>query len=198
MNPRNLILLLIAAFHPYVLADQWPDDASKIHKLLNKQSHFYHHMVTEIDRDFKLIFIKTNDIKLGNVKAKNDILYIELHPSLKNERLATVLIWEIANAYQRKTFDEIAQRVLKGEITTAKEYGLRMELVEYSSFRYHKQVLDDIASKKGDLNGEYLFFINPSLKKLSEYNLPLVHDYIDAQASGGHTAHYERWFDKIQ
>ena len=121
-------------------------------------------------------------------------LVIKLNSKLRGARRATVLIWKVCNALQRPRFDEIDRRAKDGSISSSTEFGLRMELVEYDTFRHHKAVLEDLNTSLGPVNSDFLFFINPRLKRLEDYALPSVHDYIEAQAKSGHTRHYEGWF----
>lgn len=189
-----ILFTLSAALH----ADDWAQSGEKLHQQLQQRSNYYRYLTEQISARHRLRFRDSTEIALGTVVSDGKTLEIQLNPQLTGNHRATVMIWEIANAYQREIFDEIGRRARSGEISDAKEYGLRMELVEYSSFRHHKQVLDELQRSVGNINGDYLFFINPSLKNLNQYNLPYVHDYIDAQAKSGHTAHYERWFDKAR
>ena len=135
-------------------------------------------------------------IPMGIVTFDKAGLVIQLNPSLEKEQRLTVLVWELANAYQRPRFDEIDRRTNEGIIKTPTEFGLRMELIEYDSFRHHKQVLDELVPTKNFNEKDLLFFINDRLETLAEYSIPYAHDYIEAQAKSGHTKHYEEWFHR--
>ena len=84
-----------------------------------------------------------SDRKEPITRTEDGGLVIELNPNIPRNRRATILVWEMANAYQRETFDEIGRRARSGEIASAREYGIRMELVEYGSHRLHRDVLED-------------------------------------------------------
>ena len=197
-NSLRIVLLMLSSVACSAFAASWAEQDNAIHQQLLRESVYYQYLVTEIEKKHSLEFRSQSDFKLGNVVDEDGVLMIEINPELEGDRRVTIIIWEIANAFQREIFDDIGKRVLTGEINSAREYGLRMEIVEYSSFRHHRRVLVDLQQSIGDINGDYLYFINPALERLEDYSLPYVHNYIDAQAKSGHTAYYERWYAKIK
>jgi len=64
----------------------------------------------------------------------------------------------------------------------------------WRSTRHHREVLEELNASFEAVGADYLFFINPSLKRLNEYAIPYVPHYINAQAKSGHTRHYEECF----
>ena len=197
-NTIYLSMLVLSLVTCSTYAAIWAEENDDIHLQLLRESSYYKNIVAEIEKKHSLIFKSQSNIALGNVIDENGDLIIEINPDLTGARRTTIIIWEIVNSFQREIFDDIGKRVMAGEINNAREYGLRMEMVEYTSFRHHKRVLLDLQLSIGGVDADYLFFINPALKRLEDYSLPYVHDYIDAQAKSGHTAHYERWYDKIK
>ena len=175
-------------------AVEWPTDDNSLDKLLKEKSLKYKRMAAAVEERQGYRIEASDDTALGDVTCDKNGLIIRLNPKLQGARRATVLIWEIGNAFQRPRFDEIDQRVKDGSIRSHTEFGLRMELIEYDTFRHHREVLEDLSASLGPVDSDFLFFINPSLKRLEEYALPYVHDYIEAQAKSRHTHHYEEWY----
>lgn len=176
----------------------WPEDYAELDAALRKHSAKYKAMSDVVRQRQPYEIVSTDEFALGNVKqGDKGQLVIELNPRIERDRRPTILIWEMANAYQLPTFAEVTRRARAGEITSALEYGLRMEIVEYGSHRLHREVLEDLSRAGFDVDGDYLFFVNPKLTALAEYRVPTVHNYLDAQKKGGHTKHYETWYYRV-
>ncbi len=182
------------AFATVSQAADGPEELVQFDRQLRKQSSTYAKMAESVAKTFSYRLGFTDDFALGNVDEDRDGLRVELNPKVPPRRRATILVWEMANAYQREKFNEITRRARSGEIKTHREYGIRMEIVEYGSHRLHREVLAELQAAGTTVDGDYLFFVNPKLKSLAEYRIPYAHDYLEAQARGGHTRHYERWF----
>jgi hypothetical protein len=180
-----------------VSTPEWPDSDMQLDMMLKKHSPKYKSMAQAVQARQSYRISATDDFPLGNVKSESNTLVIELNPEIPKDRRATVLLWEMANAYQRDKFDEIHRRALAGEITSRREYGLRMELVEYGSHQHHLEVLRELSRAGFRTSENVLYFLNPKLKSLDEYRIPSPHDYLDANAKSGHTKHYEDWYDRI-
>jgi hypothetical protein len=102
-----------------------------------------------------------------------------------------------SSSYQRPTFAEITRRARTGEIAAAREYGIRMELVEHGSHQLHREVLEDLSRAGFDIGGDFLYFLNPRLNSVDAYQIPSAHAYIDAMAKSGHTKHYEKSYYSV-
>ena len=188
-----LICPLLVAMH----AGEWPDSYTELDALLSAKSAKYKFMADYVQARHTYRIVSGTDFPLGNVKHEDGGLVIELNPNVPKNRRATILIWEMANAYQREKFDEIHRRAVAGEIDSHREYGLRMELVEHGSHQLHLDVLQDLSRAGYEITEDFLYFLNPDLRTLQEYRVPPVHDYIEAQAKSGHTRHYEDWYYRI-
>ena len=68
--------------------------------------------------------------------------------------------------------------------------------MELDSLRLHRTVLEELDRALGGIPAEMLHWINPDLKTLADYKLPLTFDYLKAMEASGHTAHYHEWFPK--
>ena len=138
--------------------------------------------------------VPSQDFPLGNVRNDGDSLVIELSPTIPQNRVATILIWEMANAYQRESFTQIAQKAKEGEIRSHREFAIRMEIVEHGSHHLHREVLSELASAGVRISRDHLFFLGRHLSALEDYQIPSAHAYLEAQAKNGHMRHYEKWF----
>lgn len=179
-------------------AFDWPATDKDLDALLRDLSPKYREMAESVTKLHGYRIEATDEIPLGMVTGDANAkgVVIQLNSQLTGERRATVLIWEMANAFQRPRFDEIDRQAQSGSIATPREFGLLMELIEYDSFRHHKEVLDQLVPGRGLNEHELFFFINDNIMRLSDYALPYAYDYIKAQAAGGHTNHYESWFPR--
>jgi hypothetical protein len=195
MNATYLLIL------PFVVAvgqgNESSDAYSELDALLSTRSAQYKAMADVVRKRQPYRIVPNDDFPLGNVKDEDGELVIELNPRIPKDRRATILIWEMANAYQRETFAEISRRARSGEITTHREFGIRMELVEHGSHQLHRDVLEELSRAGVQISDDFLYFLNPKLNSLKDYRIPSVHDYIEAQAKSGHTKHYEQWYYRI-
>ena len=187
-----LVQLLVA-----VGAPEWPDKDADLDVLLRKHSPKYKSMADAVQARQPCRLGTTSDFPLGNVRSEGAALVIELNPNIPKHRRATILIWEMTNAFQRDKFDEIHRRALVGEITSRREYAIRMEIVEHGSYQHYLEVLRELSRAGFHISEDFLYFLDPKLKTLSDYRIPSAHDYLDANAKSGHTKHYEDWYDRI-
>jgi hypothetical protein len=195
IKPACLFLLpVLVALAP---AGDWPESYAELDTLLSTRSAKYKALADDVRKRQPYRILPTDEFPLANVKDGDGELVIEINPRVPPGRRPTLLIWEMANAYQRPNFQEISRRAIAGEIASAREYGLRMEIVEHGSHRLHREVLEELSEAGIPITGDFLFFLNPQLKSLDEYQIPSAHDYLEAQAKSGHTRHYERWYYRI-
>jgi hypothetical protein len=176
---------------------EWPDDYAELDSLLCAQSAKYRAMAEAVRKRQPYRVVPADEFPLGNVREDGGTLVIELNPAVPRHRRATVLVWEMANASQRATFAEVTRRAVAGEIASAREYGLRMELVEHGSHQLHRDVLEELACSGIEVGEDFLYFLDPRLKSLDEYRIPSAHTYVEAQARSGHTRHYEEWYYRV-
>jgi hypothetical protein len=188
-----LVLCWAAAVH----ADEWADSYEELDAQLRARSNRYRSLAEAVRKRQPYRIVPTTDFPLGNVKDGDGELLLELNRQIPKERRATILIWEMANASQRETFAEVTRRAVSGEIANPREYGIRMELVEYASHQLHRDILEELARTGVTITTEFLFFLDPRAQSLADYHIPSVHAYIDAQAKNGHTRHYEEWYRRV-
>ncbi len=189
--PCILLLLSATAF-----GFEWPASDADIDALLREKSAKYRTMSDAVRTRQNYRFETTQSVPLGMVAGDTDKkgLIIQLNPELKGDRRVSILIWEMVNAFQRPRFDEIDKRARDGTIASHQEFGLRMELIEYDSFRHHRDVLEDLQKSIEPIGPEFVKFLVPQATKLDDYKIPFAHDYIEAQAKSGHTRHYEKFY----
>lgn len=179
-----------------VVAADWPEKDSDLHTLLRQHSPKYKAMSDAVQARQPYRFA-TTDVFLGNVRSEGKGLVIELNPKIAKDRRATILIWEMANAYQRDIFTEVHRRAVAGEITSKREYGLRMEMVEYDSHQHHLEVLQELSRAGFHVAENFLYLVSSKPGNLADYRIPSAHDYLDGNAKSGHTKHYEDWYERI-
>lgn len=183
-------LRLASAIH----GSDLPRSDAELDTWLCDHSPKYKQMAEKVRSDYSYRIEAATEFPLGNVREDRNGIVIELNPNIPQPRRATILIWEMANAFQRPTFAEISRRAHSGAISSHREYGLRMEIVEFHSHQLHRDVLVELSEAGVKITEDYLYFLNPNLKSLDQYRIPSVHDYIEAQAKSGHTRHYEKWY----
>lgn len=169
------------------------------HLWLKKHSPYYKLMAAEVEKRGELVFGTLEDRSGGMVENGVGLpgSRILLAKDLKGAQRVSILIFELTNAYQQRLHDEVDKRARSGAIATPEEFGLLHELIEYDGLRYHRFVLAELdAVLEGGIPREMLAWINPKLTNLASYELPLAFEYVKAQAEGGHTDHYHRWFWK--
>jgi len=123
---------------------------------------------------------------------------IESRTRLKGAERASIIAFEMTNAYQQRLHTEVDWAAATGEITTASEFALRHELVEYDRLRLHRAILEEIEEKLGKLPPDFFFRSNPKPSSVAEYRLPMVIDFLKQMKATGHTAYYCQWFEKYK
>jgi len=173
---------------------EWPDDLPKLDAALAARSPKYRAMADAVRRRHGYRLRTTEEFPLGNVTSDAQGLVIELNARLPTERRPTILIWEMANAFQRDRFAELSRRARTGEIDSPREYGLRMEVVEHGSHQLHRDVLEDLERAGVRTSTDFLYVVSGTARTLAEYRIPSAHDYLEHNAKSGHTKHYEDWY----
>lgn len=198
---KQLLLLpifftaLTIAAHAEPLPAFDSDQASDI--WLRQNSPHYEMMASSVEHRLGYFIRNAADLtRGGTVKLEGGKLAIELSGSISGPERVSVLIFELTNCYQNPQHEEIDKAAVSGKISEAREFGILHELVELDGLRHHKMVLEDLERKTGTIPAEMLHWINPTLKRLSDYNLPFAFDHVKAQEAGGHTKHYHEWFPK--
>lgn len=162
---------------------------------LRTNSPFYRSMAESIDRNGGYQFRRGTKHPMGLVTYDHGQRFIELHDSLTGPKRLSILVFEITNAFQQSKHDEIDAAARNGSLTSAREFGVRHELIELDGLRLHRRVLIELeAAIATPLPAEMLSWIGPDVTTLATYEVPFAHDFIKAQETGGHTAHYWKWF----
>jgi hypothetical protein len=120
---------------------------------------------------------------------------IELDLRLAGAHRASIVAFEMTNAYQERLHKEVDLAVVAGEITTKTEFALRHELLEYDGLRLHREMLVEIENHLGKIPSEFFFVSNPKPDTVAKYQLPLVMDFLKEMNASGHTASYYQWFE---
>jgi hypothetical protein len=122
---------------------------------------------------------------------------IQLNPQLAGAHRASIIAYEMANAYHQPLFAENDMAVMAGEITTKTEFALRQELVEYDSLRLHREILVEIEKHLGKIPPEFFYCSgNPKPDSVENYQLPWLSAYLKHMKASGHTAHFYEWFER--
>jgi hypothetical protein len=120
---------------------------------------------------------------------------IHVNPQLAGAHRASIIAFEMTNAYQDRLHREVDMAVVSGEITTKTEFALRQELIEYDGLRLHREILLEIENQLGKLPPEFFFVSHPKPESVARYQLPLVMDFLKQMSASGHTAFYYQWFE---
>lgn len=184
--PPRLELPLDASDHR---ADLW----------LRRASPTYARMVREIrarPEVTDLLFRAPAEVPQAAAVFRAGNLEIQVNPEIRGARRLTLIAFEVANAYRQREHDAIDRAVDEGLITTAAEFGLAHELYEYEALRLHRQVLLEVEERvQRPLPGP-MFMTAPPPPSAKASQLPDLLRYLEHQRVTGHTAHYERWFER--
>ncbi len=169
-------------------------DNAAIDSFLRKASPLYGAMARIVELDQAYQFKDKTDLEAGKWNAAERT--IEIHSRLKGAKRASVIAFEMTNAFQQRLHTEVDLAAAGGTITTESEFALRHELIEYDGLRLHREMLKEIEAALGKLPPEFFFFSNPKPASVAEYKLPLVVDYVKQMKGTGHTAFYYQRFHK--
>jgi hypothetical protein len=109
-----ILPLVVAVAHGNDLSDAY----TALDGSLRNHSPRYRAMADEVRKRQPYRIESRNNFPLGNVRDDDGGLVIELNSDLPKERRATILIWEMSNAYQRDICADIARRAKAGEIAS--------------------------------------------------------------------------------
>ena len=151
-------------------------DNAAIDAFLRKTSQLYAAMARIVELDGAYQFKDKTDLEAGKWSAGERT--IDIHSSLKGAKRASVIAFEMTNAFQQRLHTEVDMAAVSGAITTESEFALRHELVEYDGLRLHREILQEIEKSLGKLPPEFFFFSNPKPGSVAEYKLPLVMESI--------------------
>ncbi len=190
--------MIIFAWTSAALAEGLPkfasDDATDA--WLIETSPFYAQMAKEVASRGTYQFRRSVEYPRGVVLHENGQRYIELNDALQGAERVSILIFEMTNAFQELKHAEVDAGAQSGRIPTGVEFSILHELIELDGLRLHRKVLEQINPAIGGIPREMVQWINPELKTLAGYELPLAYDWVKAQEAGGHGAHYRGWFEK--
>lgn len=195
MIHRTLLLFFLSSLAQAAALPDFQTDL-EADRWLRAQSAEYLKMVEKVDARGGYVFIRNADIPGGLAYYQNGRGYIELSESLKGAHRVSVLIFEITNLAQELRHREVTDRVRRGELNNPAVFGMLREIIECDGLRLHNTVLLDLQRVLNPVPPEMITWISSTAKSYSEYQVPLVYDYIKAQIASGHTAHYIKLFEK--
>jgi hypothetical protein len=192
----GLLLLFATAAMSVAQADELPVFATDMaaDKWLRENSDYYRMMAASVDARSGYSIWRADLPFVGNVCTEAGKLVIELDNTLTGDKRVSVLIFEMTNAYQAPRHQDIDQGVRDTRITSPQEFGRLHELVEFDGLRHQRVVFEELDSRLQGVPAEMLQWQGSTATRLSEYELPLVDDYLKAQQASGHTRHYHEWF----
>jgi hypothetical protein len=162
---------------------------------LRANSKFYKTMAENADKRGGYSISRNNDTPGGLAYFKEGHGHIELNDRLKGPHRVSIIIFEMTNLYQEHRHQEVADRVRKGKLESPQIFGLLRETIEYDGLRLHRDVLLELKPVLGTMPDAMFTWVCHA-KSFDTYQLPFVYDYIKAQESSGHTAHYWKLFEK--
>jgi hypothetical protein len=170
----------LPSFDSDLAADTW----------LRGHSATYRMMVESMDHKDGYRLMATTEFEesitiLGQGKPR-----VELNDKPKGALRVTLMIFEIANAYQADKFMEIAA---SGQ-TDAAEYAILHMLIEMESLHLHRKVLADLDKALGGVPPVMFQRYEPGAKTFADYELPTAYDYIKCRKGTTYRQNYENWF----
>jgi len=201
MKTVTLILLFILVLPAHLAATEPPvqldfaacKDNVAIDTFLRKASPLYSAMARIVEFRGGYTISDRKGISGGQWNAAERT--IELNPMLAGAHRASIVAFEMTNAFQERLHKEVDLAVVAGEITTKTEFALRHELLEYDGLRLHREILVEIETHLGKIPSEFFFVSNPKPDTVAKYQLPLVMDFLKEMNASGHTASYYQWFE---
>ena len=176
----------LPAFDSDAAADRW----------LRDHSGFYKTMAAAVDARGGYSFQGSGELALGMVRWKEGKPVIELGDSLKGAKRVSILIFSLADIYESRQHQEVDADAAQGRIASEREFDVLHALVQLDGLRHHRKVLEELDSHVGGVPAEMLQWINPQLRTLSGYLLPMAYDFVKAQETGANARHYHEWFYK--
>lgn len=175
-------------FNSDAAADRW----------LRANSTYYRTMAVAVDSRTGYSIRTARKGSGGVVTWEKGKPVIELSAALTGPKRIGILIFELTNCFQAPQHQEVDRAAQAGEIKTAREFGLRHEIVEYDGLRHYRRVLEELDATLHGVPSEIFRWISstPGLNKLDDYQLPYAFDYLKAQAASGHTQLYDAWFNR--
>lgn len=187
---------------PPARAESWPlpvgQSDVEVDRWLRRASPTYARMVAEIrarPEVLDLRLVESAEVPEAAARSHEGYLEVQLNPQLRGARRVSLIAFEVANAYRSREHQAIDRAVDAGLITTAAEFGLGHELYEYEALRLHREVLIELEERAGALPAE-MFMTSPAPASARASELPDLLHYLETQRDSGHTAHYERWFER--
>ncbi len=175
--------------HPDFKSDEEADRWVRNHSAL------YRKMANAVDRRGGYRFNVTTQFPGGVAYFKDGRGCIDLNEVLKGSHRVSVIIFELTNLYHENRHQEVTEWVRSGELNNAAAFGLLHELIEYDGLRLHRKVLLELQPVLEIVPPNMITWVSTTAKSFAEYQLPFVYDYVKAQATSGHTAHYLKLFE---
>lgn len=176
----------LPAFDSDADADRW----------LRANSASYRNLATAVDRRGGYSFQGTDHLSLGIAGWKDGKRVIELSNALTGAKRVSILIFTLADIYESRAHQEIDTDAAEGRIASEREFTVLHVLVQLDGLRHHRAVLEDLEREVGGVPAEMLQWINPGLRKLSDYLLPMAYQFVKAQEAGANARYYHEWFYK--
>lgn len=179
----------VTAELPHFADDQQAD------RWLREHSGFYRRMAEGVDARGGYEIRRTTEYPGGVAYTSGGRGYIELNDVLQGPHRVSVLIFEMTNLHQEDRHQAVAQRVRVGELAEPIEFAMLREMIEYDGLHMHHEVLKELRPHVDRLPAEMMSWICEGADDIATYRPPWAYDYLRAQRTSGHTAHYLRLFE---
>jgi hypothetical protein len=120
---------------------------------------------------------------------------IRLSDNVAGAERVRALAFEIANAYLHDEHRQIDAGAARG-LFTAREFALAHEIYEYEAWRLYRRVLFDLEQKLGAGNLPRDLFYGRPARRVADYSLPPLAEFLEHMERSGHMRHYLDWFEK--
>lgn len=169
-------------------------DNLAIDAFLRQASHTYATMARTVELRGGYRIEDKNGVKGGQWNGGERA--IQLNPQLVGAHRASIIAFELTNAYHQPLFTENDLAAISGEIETKMEFGLLQEVIEYDSVRLHRDVLIEIEMQLGKIPPAFFYCsLEPKPDSVASYKLPMISIHLKRMKALGHTASYYQWFE---
>lgn len=111
--------------------------------------------------------------------------WIELHESLRGPERVSVAIMEAINHYQAPKRLEVDIDARQGRIGSPEEYAILHGVIRFDALILHRRVLVELEKASGSAPKGLWEWLQPGTPTLAGYELPFLHDFLQAEEAGG-------------
>jgi hypothetical protein len=123
------------------------------------------------------------------------VFEIRISDQLTGADRVRTLAFEVANAYMNEEHRQIDAGAAAG-FFDAREFAVAHEIYEYEAWRLYRGFLFDLEKELGEGALPPGLFYGMATKKVREYKLPPLLEFLKLMEDSKHMKHYLDWFEK--